>query len=389
MRRLTRLALAASTFAIGAFAAQACSSSDDGTALGGDAGGADASSSTDTGSPSSDGGTADAAPDSGSTIDAPIDSPPTCNQTDGGGTPTLIASGQKQPFGVAVDGTSIYWGNQGDGTIVKCPLAGCGGTPPQVIASGQSYPEAVHVQGNYVYWINFFGSLQRCPITGCGDAGVESYPATAGAGFAVDSNNVYWTEFNAGTLLSCPLGGCTKGAVLYQGVKGLTYGVALDATTIYLMNALSGEVLAVPMTGVPDGGSARLIATSSDPSYIAVGAGQVYWDSLAAGSSVQALPVSATADAGIAPTIVATNMPHAAGMTFDSVCGTLYWTANGLSTADGGRAGGGVFRCPAAGCGDASAQRFGVDNEVWFAAVDDGYVYWADEIGGNVWRVAK
>jgi hypothetical protein len=334
------------------------------------------------------GGSGDASGDGG-VGDAAVDSAQGCTQTpsDGGRVPILVAGGQKQPVGVAVDGTSVYWGNQGDGTIVKCPLSGCGSNPPEVIATGQSNPEQVTVQGGFVYWVDFFGSLNRCPTSGCGAAGPYSYPATSGAGFALDQSTIYWTEFTPGILASCPLTGCTQPTVLYQGAKGLTYGVALGSNEVYFANALTGQVFAAPVTGVPDGGSPRVIVHDPDPSYLALAGSSLYWDSLGSGQ-VKTLPVSA-ADAA-APAPFATTDQHAAGITYDGPCGTLYWVSYSAQGSDGGASGGGVYRCPAAGCGDAGPEVVAGPPQIpFFVAVDDGYVYWADKSGGSVWKQAK
>jgi hypothetical protein len=45
----------------------------------------------------------------GSLMRAPLD----------GGTPTVLATGQSVPMAIAVDGTSVYWVNNGDGRVMK------------------------------------------------------------------------------------------------------------------------------------------------------------------------------------------------------------------------------------------------------------------------------
>ena len=37
----------------------------------------------------------------------------------GGGSPTTLASGQSQPYRLAVDATSVYWTNHASGTVMK------------------------------------------------------------------------------------------------------------------------------------------------------------------------------------------------------------------------------------------------------------------------------
>jgi hypothetical protein len=66
-------------------------------------------------------------------------------------TRTVVAAGQAQPYGIAVDATSIYWTNHADGTVMKAPTAG---GPAQTIAKGQDLPGAITTDATNVYWIN-------------------------------------------------------------------------------------------------------------------------------------------------------------------------------------------------------------------------------------------
>jgi hypothetical protein len=71
-----------------------------------------------------------------------------------GGSPTMLASGQATPTGIAVDGSDAYWTNEPlnqAGSVMKVPLA-CGA--PDSIATGQNRPRHIAVDASNVYWTN-------------------------------------------------------------------------------------------------------------------------------------------------------------------------------------------------------------------------------------------
>jgi hypothetical protein len=71
-----------------------------------------------------------------------------------GGSTTTLAAGQRNPGGITVDATSVYWVNRDDGTVMKVPTAGGGLT---TLASGQVDPSAIAVDGTSGYWTNPYG----------------------------------------------------------------------------------------------------------------------------------------------------------------------------------------------------------------------------------------
>jgi hypothetical protein len=296
-----------------------------------------------------------------------------------------LAQGQSFPVGIAIDDTSIYWGNSGDGRIMTCPLSGCvdGGTP-KLIAQGQIVPYGLAVSGSDVFWVDFFGAVRKCPKTGCLDAGPYSFPASSGAGIALDSTNIYWTEFTSGRVAACPLSGCGNASVLYQGAAGPTYGIAVDSTHVYWPNNTQGRLYSAPITGVPDGGAPTLLAVSGDPNYATVSPSSIYWTVSTDPGTVQTAPLNAGLD-GSVPTILAAGQRHPKAVVLDPACGTLYWASSGPLNL-----GGGVYRCPITGCPDSGPAAFAAnqDGPVW-VAVDTSYVYWADYTTGTVWKRAK
>lgn len=114
----------------------------------------------------------------------------------------ILAAGQSNPCGIAVDPSNVYWTNLGNGTVMKVPL---GGGTPIVLASGQDGPRRIAVDSTSVYWTNSGESVNTS-----GDAAVMSVPISGGSpvtlasipysalgpreafGIAVDATSVYW-----------------------------------------------------------------------------------------------------------------------------------------------------------------------------------------------------
>ena len=65
--------------------------------------------------------------------------------------PVTLASGQGNPNFIAVDATSVYWNDYGDGTVMKVAL---GGGAPIVLASGQDSPAGIALDATSVTWVN-------------------------------------------------------------------------------------------------------------------------------------------------------------------------------------------------------------------------------------------
>jgi hypothetical protein len=112
----------------------------------------------------------------------------------------LADSPDISPGRVAVDAQNAYWSN-GDGSIMKCALSGCGNTP-DVLATGFDNPHAIATDGLDVVWTTAPmgpGGIYRIAADGS-----ELEPTTVAIGemvftpssLALDEDHIYWTDLN-------------------------------------------------------------------------------------------------------------------------------------------------------------------------------------------------
>jgi hypothetical protein len=67
-----------------------------------------------------------------------------------------------RPNGLAVDGTSVYWTDLQNGSVLKCAVTGC--STPTKIACGLVTPVGIAVDATSVYWTDFFtGLVSKAP----------------------------------------------------------------------------------------------------------------------------------------------------------------------------------------------------------------------------------
>jgi len=176
---------------------------------------------------------------------------------------------------MAIDSTSVYWTTCGDptgGLVRKAPKSGGAVT---TLASGDRL-SGVTVDETSVYWIAgtpdaSSGAVMKAPLDG-GAATTLAVRAGAPAHIAVDDTSVYWTELLTGAVMKVPL---TGGTPIVVATTRAPWAIAVDATDVYWLSRADG-VMKAPKTG---GAATRLCVPGPTlpTAGIAVDRTNVYW----------------------------------------------------------------------------------------------------------------
>lgn len=273
-----------------------------------------------------------------------------------------LATGQPFPLAIAVDATTVYWGNLGDHTVYSMPIGGGASTLLSTTSAG---PYAIALNAGNVFWSED-GLVQTVPKAG-GATTQFGVGQPAPRGIAADAANVYWANYFGNAIMQCAAGGC-GGAPAVFGTGQNTIDVALDATNVHWLNGGDGMVLTCPKTGCP-GGAGTLLATGGT-ARLATDGVNVYFTQA---NAIAKVPVG-----GGATVQLATGLGQTSGIATDGV--NVYWTELGTGV---------VQRCAIGGCANApTTLASGLVNPN-VITVDGANVYFTDTNAGNVWQLPK
>lgn len=179
--------------------------------------------------------------------------------------------------GVAVDDTSVYFGNATGGTLNKVPKSG---GPTVALATNLTAVGAIAVSGASAYFLTF-STVSKVPTTP-GGAVTNLAVGLSPKYLALDDANVYVTGVVAGAyaVAAVPKDGGALTVLANNGVS-LPVGIAVDATNVYFANAGGGvdggTVMKIAKDGSAGGVATTLAGGMTAPLWVVVDAGYVYW----------------------------------------------------------------------------------------------------------------
>lgn len=325
----------------------------------------------------------------------------------------VLASGQAEPSGIAVDDSNVYWINSGqqqttlvvaasdakrlltpilppvpnsiNGEIMRCAIRGCGGAPTALATGLTSLPESTPVplvvaDGN-IYWNDLLPDSGASRfIQQVATAANDSVPTSLTPGFvwamASDGQNLYWTTNYGVTVMACSLAGCgdtplTLWSDLATSPDQLTSGIAVDDEDVYWATQ-AGEIF---KCAKPDCQSALLVASGPvTAAQIAIDDLNVYWTTSQPLGLGQILKCPKTG-CGNSPTTLVSGLSVAYGIATDGT--SVYWAELGDSSCCDGSAGTGrIAKCAAGGCNDQPTTLADGLTQPSGIAVDANNVYW-------------
>ena len=140
---------------------------------------------------------------------------------------TLLTGSVSNPHKCAINSTKVYWADQGSGKIKSYTLVGGAVTDER---TGLGTPYGLAIDGTNIYWSNNTDKILYAPIAGGAEVELVSGLTDVRA-IAVDDINIYWNN-DAGGVYFAPLATGTPITTLTTG-ETASKGVFIYGSTLY------------------------------------------------------------------------------------------------------------------------------------------------------------
>ncbi len=237
----------------------------------------------------------------------------------------LLASGQLQPEDIVVRGGALYWVNNEDpdGSVMKVATDGTGLT---TLVSGQSNPNSLATDGTYVFWTNDTG-LERMLTDGSGVLGIATGPYAQGV--VTDGVHVYCSLWDR--LDEMAIDGSAHTTVYTPTYPHRVTAIALEGSYVdWIDRNLTGssaDSAVKRQVALPGGVPATFASTLSAPLAIATDGTYVYWGDNLDGT-IQRIRTDGTGLVTLASGM------HPRSIAIDAT--RIYWTDDAAGTVGGG-----------------------------------------------------
>lgn len=276
---------------------------------------------------------------------------------------TLIAHGQNVPRDLLVDGSHLFWLNEGrraEGTPGVYSVSKEGGEVKELVSGLGVHGLALDDQN--IYWIHpENGTVSKAPKGGGAAESLATEQENLSA-IAVDDTHVYWAG-GTGIYRVEKAGGKVQAVV--DNIS-LPNGLHVDDQHVYWYSIMSGKLARAPKKG---GKPSSLVEEEVTLHAFFIDGDSLYWSY---GSEKKA-KVKKMAKAGGKPLEVVTGQDVPGDFAFDE--SHIFW----LTPEN-------IFKAPKAG-GSAEKIVEGMDRAIDLN-VDGSYVFWTDRIG-RIQRMKK
>ena len=278
--------------------------------------------------------------------------------------PVTLAQNERDPRGLVVDGSDLYWASPSAHAVRRVPKTG---GPAATLGSTATAVHGVTLDPLNVYWIG--DTNGGCdPLTGLFSEAKANGATTrvqsctdalfTARGIANDALNVYWTNPGESSVYAASKG--NGGVISLAGMQGAPESIAVNATAVFWTTTATQQIVRW------DKGSGAVdVLASSQRSALGIAAdeGTVFFTTATAVLAID----GRARDAG-SPTPLASAQDAPTAIAIDARC--VYWTTAG----DGA-----VWAIPKTG--GAAARLAAGQNTPQALAVDASGVYWANATG--------